>query len=302
MSNPDKPLCGSTSDLLRFRQKLPLKGKIYITRKRIKEWYEYYDGQVYVAFSGGKDSVVLRHLVLSMYPEVPCVFVNTGLEYPEIVDFVKKCAGTIWLKPAMSFQRVIEKYGYPVVSKSQSCAISRYHNTNDPLQKYRRLNGWPKGKRGVIFKKWQYLINAPFKISDACCTVMKKAPLNKYGKQSGRVGMTGVMVVESNPRKTHYLKYGCNAFDLKVPLSRPLAFWSTSDIWAYINEYDLPYSKIYDMGEPRTGCMACMFGVHLEPTPNRFQRMKISHPKHWNAFINGMGLGVVLDFIGVPYE
>ena len=70
-------------DLLQ-RQSLPLEAKIRMTEIRIRDWYDYWDGNVYVSFSGGKDSTVLLHIVRSMYPEVPAVFSDTGLEFPEI--------------------------------------------------------------------------------------------------------------------------------------------------------------------------------------------------------------------------
>ena len=70
-------------------QALPLYLKIRLTKQRIREWVNRYgeDG-VYVSFSGGKDSTVLLHLVREEYPNVPAIFCNTGLEYPEIVQFV----------------------------------------------------------------------------------------------------------------------------------------------------------------------------------------------------------------------
>ena len=300
-TNKDKVTCGSSIELLKTRQGYSLDGKIFITRQRIEEWYEHWNGLVYVAFSGGKDSEVAAHLVHIMYPDVPLVFVDTGLEYPEIKEFVKTYPDVIRLKPSMSFRRIIERYGYPVVSKEQSCAISRYRNTKDPVQKYRRLNGWPNGKKGMISKKWQFLIDAPFKISDVCCDIMKKRPLDKYAKETGRKAITGIMATESRQRKMHYLKYGCNAFDTKHPISRPMSHWNTRDVWEYIERYKMDYAKIYDMGEKRTGCAACMFGVHLEKGENRFQRMKRHHPKLWNAFINGMGLSEVLDYMNIEY-
>ena len=71
-----------TSYDLKQMQSVPLHGKIVMTQQRIRQWYEHWEGQVYVGFSGGKDSTVLKHIVDSMYDDVPAVFVNTGLEYP----------------------------------------------------------------------------------------------------------------------------------------------------------------------------------------------------------------------------
>ena len=44
-------------------QSLPLTAKIIMTQQRVRAWYEHWDGQVYVAVSGGKDSQVLAHIV-----------------------------------------------------------------------------------------------------------------------------------------------------------------------------------------------------------------------------------------------
>lgn len=47
-------------------QSLPLEAKITMTKNRIRQWYEYYNGDVYVSFSGGKDSTVLLHIARSI--------------------------------------------------------------------------------------------------------------------------------------------------------------------------------------------------------------------------------------------
>ena len=102
---------------LRQRQSLPLEAKITMSLQRIREWHEHWDGQVYVSFSGGKDSSVLLHLVRSLYPEVPAAFVDTGLEFPAIRSFVRSVENVIWLRPEKRFQEIVQEYGYPVVSK-----------------------------------------------------------------------------------------------------------------------------------------------------------------------------------------
>ena len=98
-------------------QRLPLQRKIQITTARIIEWYQHYDGKVYVAFSGGKDSTVLLDIVRRIYPDVPAVFSDTGLEFPEVREFVKSCENVTIVRPEMNFRKVIEVYGYPVISK-----------------------------------------------------------------------------------------------------------------------------------------------------------------------------------------
>ena len=107
---------------LRQRQALPLSAKVLMSQNRIREWYQHFNGDVCVSFSGGKDSTVLAHLVHDMYPDVPLVFCNTGLEYPEIQAFAKKM-GAEFIRPKMSFAEVISTYGYPIISKENAEAI-----------------------------------------------------------------------------------------------------------------------------------------------------------------------------------
>lgn len=108
-------------------QRLPLQRKIQITTARIIEWYQHYDGKVYVAFSGGKDSTVLLDIVRRIYPDVPAVFSDTGLEFPEVREFVKSCENVTIVRPEMNFRKVIEVYGYPVVSKRVADTVEYGH-------------------------------------------------------------------------------------------------------------------------------------------------------------------------------
>lgn len=108
--------------MLRQMQALPLLAKVRMSQARISEWYRHWDGDVCISFSGGKDSTVLAHVVHEYYPNVPLVFANTGLEYPEIQSFARKM-GAEFVRPKMSFSEVISKYGYPIISKENAEAI-----------------------------------------------------------------------------------------------------------------------------------------------------------------------------------
>lgn len=287
------------------RQSLPLEAKVVLSQQRIREWHDYWQGDIYVAFSGGKDSTVLLHLVRGMYPGTPAVFVDTGLEYPEVKEFVRATSDVTWLKPGMTFREVIERHGYPVISKEVSYRVYQYHASirNDkPHITERILRGRSSDGGFKLPEKWKYLLEAPFKINSECCNVMKKRPMKKYEGGSGRRPLIGTLTVDARVREMHYLKHGCNAFDKKQPTSQPLSFWGEEDIWGYLEKYGVPYSSIYRMGWPRTGCIFCCLGVHMEQPPNRFQRMRSTHPKLHAYCMGRLGLREVLEYMGIPWE
>ncbi len=291
-----------THSQLAQKQSLPLELKEKMSALRIRQWYDYWHGQVYVSFSGGKDSTVLLHLVRNLYPKVKAVYFNTGIEFPEIRDFVKGMQNTELIKPIIIFTQVIEKYGYPVVSKEVSQKIYEIRTTkSDKLRNKRLYGAGDKYKAGKLPEKWKYLINAPFKIGHQCCDVMKKRPAKQYEKRTGLKCIIGTMASDSHLRRQQYLRVGCNSYEGKQQC-KPLSFWLTEDVWAYIKKYNIKYSTIYDMGYRTTGCIFCAFGAHLEDEPNRFQMMSWTHPKLHDYCINKLGCGRVLDFIGVPYD
>ena len=295
-------------------QAWPLERKIQVTQAKILERHRHYGGKVAVSFSGGVDSLVVLDLARRAFPDIPAVFVDTGLEYPELRDFVKTFPNVTWLRPEMPFTKVIERYGYPLVSKDVSKRI--YYARKGSRWAIRHLNGQngdgTPSRYNERYMKWRFLVDAPFSISDHCCEVMKKGPIHRYIRESGRMPIVGTMACESERRQMAYLKTGCNAFHMKEPKSQPISFWLERDVLAYLRMTGIPYAPIYGQiverdgrlvttGERRTGCMFCMFGIHLEKGTNRFQRMAFTHPKQYDFCVNKLGCGRVLDYISVPY-
>ena len=305
-------------------QAWPLERKVRVSQLRIMEWYQYWHGQVCVSFSGGKDSTVLLDLARHIYPDIPAIFVDTGLEYPEIRRFALGQDNVFRLKPKLRFDEVIEKYGYPVISKRVAGAVEDAKR-NLPLGKIttgvQQLMGtYQEGRSWFNFPKWYFLIDAPFKISDRCCDVMKKAPIKAFQHTHGFQPMVGTLAEEGMQRKVNWYQYGCNIFDSKNPVSRPLSFWRNQDILAYLKQTGLPFSSVYgaiveeaQMTMPfmerklrttkcdRTGCIYCMFGIHLDQRPNRCERLRYTHPKQYQYCVEQLGCGKVLDFLEIPY-
>lgn len=140
---------------------------------------------------------------------------------------------------------------------------------------------------------------------------MKKSPLEKYQRRNKCQAIVGTMTEESALRKNSYLKLGCNAFEKGK--SQPISFWTEQDILYYLKTWEIPYCSLYGdiivgkngklqtTGVKRTGCMFCMFEVHREKEPNRYQLMKITHPKQYQYCMEQLKMNHVLDYIGVPY-
>ena len=340
---------------------LDLQDKEILTYEKLDQWYTAWNGKCYVSFSGGKDSTVLAYLAaryLSSFRAPPwelnLVFVNTGLEYPEIQKFVNEYADWLRrefprvtvnlhrLRPKMNIRQVVRKYGYSIVSKEVAAYVEEARVKPDGRSaarlrgEYLRKDGEPSEYN---CEKWEFLLYAPFAISSKCCGAMKKKPMNAYMRKTQSVPTMATMAQESRLRTKVWLKNGCNAFEGKHPAGKPMSFWKEQDVLRFIVERGLPYASVYGdivasdgendyaetlidcklhcTGCQRTGCMFCGFGAHLEKGENRFERMKHTHPKHydfcigggefdpadglWKPNEKGLGYGRVLDYIGVRY-
>jgi 3'-phosphoadenosine 5'-phosphosulfate sulfotransferase (PAPS reductase)/FAD synthetase len=275
-----------------------------MTMQRVKAWYDYWDGNVYVSISGGKDSQVLAHIVKEMYPNVPLVFIDTGLEHNSVRLMGTELADRI-LRPEMRFDEVIKEYGYPIISKEVAKRVQEYRNADkkgvlETSTAYKEFNGirvCEDGSKSAYNKnKYKFLVDAPFRISHKCCIVNKEGVARSYEKTTGYTPFLGTLASESRARKKLWLEHGCNAFTKSNPSSQPLSFWTEQDILQYIKDNSLEIAEIYGevieeggklktTGASRTGCVFCMFGIGEDT--ERFLRLKESEPKKYDYVMRG---------------
>jgi len=293
-----------TYNELKYRQSWTLEQKIDHAVGAVSVFAGKVNRQIYCSVSGGKDSGVMLDIVRRFVDkDVPAVFCNTGNEYPDVIKLVRQTENLIMIRPDMRVGQIIEKYGFPLVSKEQSRYINQAKHTKSEKLLNIRLYGGAKGI-GKIAERWKFLIKAPFNVSEKCCDYLKKKPFQKFHKETGLYPIIGTMAGESRLRLQKWLKHGCNSFDEKSGASYPLSIWTENDVWAYIRKFNLPYAHVYDMGLRRTGCMFCGFGCHLN-NDSRFHFLKEYNPKIYEHFMKMENSGITykeaLQYCGIDF-
>jgi len=288
------------NDMVR-QQALPLEAKIVYAHRVIERALDQCE-RPSLAFSAGKDSTVLLHLLRQHVPEITTIYGNTTIEFPECVKFAR------WLRdewklnyyearPKVTFWWVVEEYGWPLMGKTFGVGGVAYKSSREQFFDDLAARGELTG---------QYAIQSEVPISSACCTFLKERPSQKVQKELGiDLVFLGIMASESRQRMFNYLSYGELYYpkSQKVWKAHPMAIWTDKDVWAYIHRFEVPYAALYDMGyhDPKTGewihhkrngCMFC--GMDIKFPNNHLAIMRRTHPKAWHTVMVRKGLGKVL--------
>lgn len=224
--------------------------------KNVNKQYDL-ENNAYISFSGGKDSTILHYLIDMALPNnrIPRVFINTGIEYNYIVDFVKDLASKddrfIILKPSIAIKPMLEKYGYPFKSKQHSHNLAIYWRNKDEKEYNLSL----KRYLGIIEsntlfrcpKQLEYQFTPSFNIkcSDNCCLKMKKEPIKNWEKESNKhIALTGMRKDEGGQRAS--LK-GCIITDKSnnVVKFHPLLVVNDDFENWFIGKYNIQLCKLY---------------------------------------------------------
>lgn len=214
----------------------------------IKTTNQKYDleSNAYLSFSGGKDSTILHYLLDMALPNnrIPRVFIDTGIEYQMIRDFVLGLAKNddrfVIIKPTKNVKQVLETYGYPFKSKQHSHNLAVYQNSGMGLSVQRYLGIIESTTKFRCPKSLEYQFTKDFKIkcSDNCCRKMKKEPIHKWEKANNKyIAMTGMRNSEGGERAS--IK-GCVLTDNKGNLKKFHPLIKVDDEWEewFIKHYN----------------------------------------------------------------
>ena len=224
----------------------------------------------YLSFSGGKDSTVLHYLLDMALPnnKIPRVFINTGIEYNMIVDFVKELAKNDdrieILNVGKNIKKTLDEVGYPFKSKEHSLKLSEFKKGSRAQSVLDYMQGKTKF---ACPKKLLYQFNDDFtlKISDRCCYELKKKPFYSYQKETGKtITLTGMRREEGGQRG----HLPCIVSDKTGKLLKFHPLSVVSEQWEdwFIQNYKIRLCELYypPFNFKRTGCKGCPYNLDLQ--------------------------------------
>lgn len=248
--------------------------RLEVIRNTIKKYGE---ENFYVSFSGGKDSTILHHLIDMAIPNnrIPRVFINTGIEYLDMLKYVKELAKQdkriIVYNSNVNITKMLKKYGYPFKSKEHSLYVSVYQHSGygKTVKKYVegiKPNGEPSFIKCPKILQYQFTNKNKLKISDKCCYKLKKEVIHRYEKESEKnISIIGLKSAEGGTRRQHK---GCVIFDKENRLKKFKPINPCTDEWCdwFIEKYNIKLCKLYypPFNFKRTGCAGCPFALELQ--------------------------------------
>ena len=230
----------------------------------------------YLSFSGGKDSTILHYLLDKAIPNntIPRVFINTGIEYNDIVNFTLELAKNdnrfVILKPQQSISKTLEKYGYPFKSKEHSLRVYEFNKGSKSPYIKKYITGIDKKGKETPFccpkiLLYQFQEQGKYNYSNLCCYKLKKEPVHKWEKENKKpIVITGMRNEEGGNRKN----LGCIITNNKGKLLKFHPLIKVNEQWEnwFINKYNIKLCKLYypPYNFKRTGCKGCPFNLQLQ--------------------------------------
>lgn len=242
---------------------------------------KYGEDKFYISFSGGKDSTVLHYLMDMALPgnNIPRVFVNTGIEFNDIVSFVKELAEHdkrfVIINPSKPIKKMLEEYGYPFKSKLHSHMVGVYQRNGKTLYVSKYLKEAEGNKTMVCPQKLKYQFTDSFNIrlDNKCCDELKKKPIKKWEKENSKnIAITGMRVDEKGARIG--LKCVIADKDNNIVKFHPLSVVSNEWEEWFIKKFKIELCELYypPFNFERTGCKGCPFAITLQEQLDKMER------------------------------
>lgn len=209
----------------------------------------------YLAFSGGKDSVVCKQILIEAGVPFDAVYNVTSVDPPELVRFVQQYHPDVKFEVptdndgAITMWKLIVKKGMPPMRTGRYCCHYLKESAGDGRIVVTGVR-WAESNRRAESQGVATILPPKKKAGrkDEPDEANENYRRNKYG---------ALVLVNDNADERLTLEH-C-VMHHKVMLN-VIIDWEQADVWNFIRDRKLPYCSLYDEGFSRLGCIGCPLG------------------------------------------
>lgn len=228
-----------------------LQEKISVSIQRLKS-FEPKEGY-YLAFSGGKDSCVIKAIADMAGVKYHAVYSVTGIDPPELVQFIKRVHPDVKMEfprdadgKRITMWSMIEKKMTPPTRLIRYCC-----------EEFKESGGY--GEITITGVRWAE--SRSRKENHGIATVMGKGKFaQKIADEDENFKKTkkgGIILVNDNDEARRMVE---QCYKRHRTTLNPIIDWTDDDVWEFIKGHEIPYCCLYDEGFKRIGCIGCPLG------------------------------------------
>lgn len=226
----------------------------------------------YLAFSGGKDSVVIKALADMAGVKYDAHYRQTSVDPPELWKFIKEYHPDVeWSFPRdkdgkqITMWNLIPRQGIPPTRTVRYCC------------KFLKEDGGD-GRLTITGVRWAESANR--RANQGKVTIYGKGKDLDNDPNFGHTMRGGVVLLNDNAESRDTIEY---CYRRKKTVVNPIIDWDDDDVWEFIHEYNIPYCSLYDEGFNRLGCVGCPMGT-IKKRERDFERWPSYKQNYIRAF------------------
>lgn len=225
--------------------------KVAVAIQRLKS-FEPPDGY-WLAFSGGKDSVVIKALADMAGVKYEAHYSLTTVDPPELVRFIKTFPDVTIDRPALTMWQLIVNKGTPPLRMSRYCCTELKESGGT-------------GRVTITGVRWAE-------------SVRRKANRNLID-----IGGKGGLVLNDDNDESRRIVEQC--YRTQKTLVNPIIDWTDDDVWEFIKSNTVKYCSLYDEGHTRLGCIGCPMNTKRKFDFDRWPTYKTAYIHAFDKMIS----------------